>query len=324
VKKKVLYYNVLNFQPENIALLKNNFHFVTTRDPDSDTKEILKEIDIVFAPLGYYCGKEKIDAMPKLKIIASNTTGTPHIDTEYAEKKNIKVISLKNQISFLSTITPTAEHTWGLLLSLTRRIPWAFNSVCEGAWNRRLFGGKRMLSNMTLGIVGLGRLGKMVANYGKSFGMEIRYFDPYVTESPITGIAKVESLEELVSTSDVVTIHIPLEKDTKGLFDSKIFSKFKEGAYLINTSRAEIIDSTELLKHLENGKFSGAALDVIDGEFEKALHENVKYHALIKYARHHDNLLITPHIGGSTIDAWRLTEEYTIKLIINAVCDFIK
>lgn len=319
MKKKVLYYSVLNFQSENIDLLKNNFHLISIPTPDNDTQEILNEVDVVFAPLGYYWGKEKIDRMPALKIIASNTTGTPHIDTRYAKSRNIEVISLKGETDFLGTITPTAEHTWGLLLSLIRRIPWAFDSVCRGLWNRRLFGGKGMLSNMSLGIVGLGRLGKMVANYGISFGMGVRFFDPYVTETPTSKHTRVRSLDELVSTSDVITIHVPLEEDTRGLINGKLFSMFKNGSYLVNTSRAEIVDSIELVKNLENGKLAGAAIDVIDGEFEKNLHDNVRYQSLVNYALHHDNLLITPHIGGSTLDAWRLTEEYTIKLIVKSL-----
>jgi phosphoglycerate dehydrogenase-like enzyme len=102
------------------------------------------------------------------------------------------------------------------------------------------------------------------------------------------------------------------------LFNGKVFSRFKHGSYLINTSRAEIIDSAEMLKCLRNGKLLGAALDVIDGEFERSFKDNPRYQALIKYAMHHDNLLITPHIGGSTLDAWRLTEKHTIKLIIKS------
>ena len=318
-KRVALYYDLLQYQQVNLDLLNQHLELIRLPNPDHDRPEILNRIEVVFAPLGYFWGKEKIDLSPHLKVIGSNTTGTPHIDVKYAEKKGIKVIFLKGPTKFLQTITPTAEHTWGLLLALTRRTPWAFQSVLDGVWNRRLFGGKAMLSSMSLGVVGLGRLGRMVAKYGKCFGMKVCYFDPYVPEAEGDGFSRVDTLEELVSGSDVVTIHVPLEDETKNMFNESIFSKFKKGAYLINTSRGKIVDHEAMLKYLENGILGGCALDVCGGEFSKDFSARLKTHPLVEYARSHDNLLITPHIGGSTLDAWRLTEEHTIQLVMESL-----
>ena len=315
--RRSLYYEILRFQPQNLDLLKEYFDVRTLATPDEDRAEVLKNIDVVFAPLGYYLGKEKIDQAPALKVIASNTTGTPHIDVEYAEQKGIKVISLKEQEDFLSHITPTAELTWGLILGVVRRIPWAFQSVRDGQWNRRLFGGKAMLSRMALGIVGLGRLGKMVARQALSFGMTVRFYDRSL--SAYGGVEAAPTLETLVAQSDIVTAHIPFERSNERLFDNRLFSYFKEGAYFINTSRGEIVDSTALLRALESGKLAGAAVDVLDEEFEPGFGGRVKEHPLVAYARAHDHLLITPHIGGSTFDAWRETEEFTIELVLQAL-----
>ena len=314
--KKLLYYEILNFQPENLVLLEENFDSHILPNPDYDTPEILREIEVVFAPLGYYCGKEKIEFMPSLKVIASNTTGTPHIDEEYAEKRGIKVISLKGETEFLSSITPTAEHTWGLMLSLIRNVFPSFKSVCDGKWSRWPFGAPKMLSRMSLGIIGLGRIGKMVAEYGRAFRMDVRFYDPYVYIPHISGIVKIDKLDELVALSDIVTLHVPLNKETEGMINEDIFPKFKQGSYLINTSRGGIIHTSALIKSLETGKLAGAALDVLDDEFERGFENSVKEHPLIVYACRHSNLLITPHIGGSTIDAWRLTQEFTIKSIL--------
>lgn len=314
---KVLYYKMLNFQPGNLKLLADNFQLVSLETPKDDTDEILTGIDIVFAPLGFKCDKEKIDRMPKLKIIASNTTGEPHIDREYAESKGIKVVSLKYEQEFLRTITPTAEHTWGLLLALIRRTPWAFQSVLGGAWNRRLFGGKAMLSRLSIGIAGLGRLGKLAAGYAKAFQMKpILFYDPFVEKSETEGIIKVNSLEDLASQSDIITIHIPAEKETYKIFNREIFSKFKKGSFLINTSRAELVDEDAMLEALEDGVLAGAAIDVFEGEFELNHDELLQKSSLLAYAKTHDNLLITPHIGGSTLDAWELTERRTIDKIL--------
>jgi len=173
-----------------------------------------------------------------------------------------------------------------------------------------------MLSKMSLGIVGLGRLGKIVANYARCLAMKVYYFDPYVCESDIKSITRINSLEELVAISDIVTIHVPLKKETTKLFNEHIFPHFKNGSYLINTSRSDIVDQGLMLAYLRNGHLAGAAIDVFEGEFDRDFPNRLKDHPLIVYAQEHQNLLVTPHIGGSTIDAWRLTEQHVIKSVI--------
>lgn len=317
-KLTIIYYEILNYLPENIQLLNDNFNIVTLPNPSHDNSEILSLTDIILAPLGYYFGKEKIDLSRRLKAIGSNTTGHPHIDVEYATRKGIKVVTLKDQEDFLNTITPTAEFTWGLIITLTRNIIVAHNSVLEGKWERWPFGGQSMLSRMTLGVVGLGRLGKMVASYGVCFGMRVMYFDPYVDVSP-KGIEKIDTLEALVENSDIVTLHVPHEKNTTNLFDEKIFYKFKKGSYFINTSRGELVNHHILLKLLKNKILAGAAIDVIEGEFEPDFTKSVIHQPLVRYASKHSNLIITPHIGGSTVDAWNLTQRFTIQKVIESL-----
>jgi D-3-phosphoglycerate dehydrogenase len=315
IKTKLLYYEILNYDSENIALLNEHFEVLSLPDPSYDTPEILLQAGAALAPLGYYFGKEKMDACPNLKVIGSNTTGHPHIDVQYAAKLGIRVITLKEDREFLETITPTAELTFGLVIAVTRNIFPAFFSVLEGRWERWPFGAKSMLSRMSLGIAGYGRLGKMVGKYGLSFGMEVCYFDPDVKEES-EGAKRVDSLEELVEKSDIVTIHIPHKPETEKLFDRAIFSRFKKGAYLINTSRGELVDNEALLECLRNGQLAGAAVDVLDEEFEPEFKTTVLEHPLVRYASRNPNLIITPHIGGSTKDAWHMTQEYTIRKIV--------
>ena len=175
-----------------------------------------------------------------------------------------------------------------------------------------------MLSSMKLGIIGLGRLGKMVAQQALAFRMRVAYYDPSVKRAP-RGVKRSRTLVDLVSQSDIVTVHVPLEKASQGLIEEEILSHFKDEAYLINTSRGEIVESHALLACLESGKVAGAALDVLDGEFDRGFQDRVSDHPLVKYARAHDNLLITPHIGGSTVDAWKKTEEHTIRLVLEVL-----
>ncbi|UCC94917.1 MAG: hypothetical protein JSW40_08925 [Candidatus Omnitrophota bacterium] len=317
-KPTLLYYTILQYQLENLELLHSKFNVIELSSPDQDTPQALAQADVILVPLGYYLNPEKIDKAKKLKIIASNTTGHPHIDVDYARSKGIEVVTLKDHRDFLSTITPTAELTWALIIMLTRNTLSAYKDVLKGNWNRRPFGGTKMLSRMSLGIAGLGRLGSMVASYGKSFGMKVKFYDPHVTRDD-PEIEQVESLEELVSVSDIVSIHIPHQPDTDNLFNRELFKHFKKGAYFINTSRGELLNHEALLEALENKTLAGAAIDVFENEFSSGFQENFRNHPLLRYAQNHDNLIVTPHIGGSTIDAWKATEEFIIRKIIDVL-----
>ena len=317
-KPTLIYYEALKYQPENIKKLKENFNVLELPSPAHDYPEALAAADVLLAPLGFYCGKKKIDAAPKLKVIGSNTTGHPHIDVAYAVAKGVQVVTLKDDAEFLSTITPTAELTWGLIIALTRNLIPAYRSVIEGKWDRRPFGGRAMLSRMKLGVVGFGRLGKMVARYGRAFGMNVVYHDPNIFEEA-DGIYRLQTLEELVAKSDIITVHVPHEKETQKMFDRKLFAKFKQGAFFINTSRGELVDHASLLECLKAGTLTGAAMDVFEDEFDTEFKERLTSHALWEYAAKNPNLILTPHIGGSTYDAWRFTEVRVIDRIIDAL-----
>lgn len=314
-KPTIIYYEILNYRPQNMELLRDNFQVITLPDPSYDTLEVLSMADVALAPLGYSFDKEKIDKSPRLKAIGSNTTGHPHIDVDYAKEKQIKVITLKDYQEFLDSITPTAEMAWGLIIAVTRNIIPAFNSVLNGKWDRWSFGGQKMLSRMSLGIAGLGRLGRKVASYGISFGMKVNYFDPYIDQGG-QEIKRSESLEELVESNDIITVHIPHEPETEDLFNKDVFNRFKKGSFFINTSRAELIDQDALLEVLKSGRLAGAATDVLEGEFEPGFGMNVLDSPMVGYAAENNNLIITPHIGGSTTDAWTLTQEHTIRKLI--------
>lgn len=316
MKPVALYYRMLKYQPENLDRLHREFEVLELDTPVQDTPELLAQVEVLFAPLGYMVNRAKMDSCPKLRAIVSNTTGHPHIDVEYAQSKRIYVACLKFAQDFLKRITPTAEHTWGLLLALTRNVIPAHRAVLNGVWDRRPFGGKAMLSSLSLGIVGHGRLGTLVARYGKAFGMAVRYFDPFVSQSS-EGAERVDFLEALLEQSDVVVVLVPHEKATEGMFSREVFAHFKRGAYLINTARGELVDWDALLESLQSGQLAGAALDVFEGEFVPGFAKSFPNHPVLRYAREHDNLVLTPHIGGSTIDAWRLTEAHAIDMTLD-------
>lgn len=262
----------------------------------------IPEVDVLIVRLGHQIDSEILDAATRLQVIVSATTGLDHIDLDYAARRGVTVLSLRGQTEFLRSIVATAEHTWGLLLALTRRIPWAFDAVRAGKWDRDRFKGHD-LRGRRLGICGLGRIGEHVSRYGLTFGMEVYAYDPYRADD-VPGVIRCNSMQDLLEQSDILTIHIPLNTQTTRLIGATELSTLPHGALLINTARGDIIDEIALIAALESGALAGAAVDVVIGERRNVLSP------LVAYARTHDTLLLTPHIGGATYEAMEATEVY--------------
>ncbi|MEO6907163.1 MAG: NAD(P)-dependent oxidoreductase [Abditibacteriaceae bacterium] len=280
---------------------------VTTLPADQQLFDsVIGDYDGYFASLYVQATQEVLEHAPRLKVIATPSTGLDHVDMKTVTRRGIKVLSLKEETPFLESITSTAEMTWALLLAVVRRLPWSFEAVKNGHWARDEFRGHQ-LSGKTLGILGYGRLGRMVAEYGKAFGMHVLACDN-ILDDGTPEVTRVD-FSTLLWESDIVSIHIHLTPENHRLFNQDIFAQMKPGAILLNTSRGAIIDETALCAALESGHLGGAGLDVIDGEWNPDL----KNHPLIAYARRHQNLVITPHIGGVTLEAQRDTLEFTAR-----------
>jgi D-3-phosphoglycerate dehydrogenase len=312
LKPRALYYRILRYQPENRELLRAAFDTIELDDPRHETPEILAGIEVLFAPLGFRVDDEKMAQCPKLRAIVSNTTGVPHIDVAAAHKRNVVICALHDEPVFLDAITPTAEHTIGLLLAVWRRIPAAHAAALRGAWDRRPWAAPRMLSRMRLGIVGCGRLGQKVAVIARAFGMDVAYYDPYVSGG-------MDSLLMLASRSDVLSLHAPANSETINLVSRAILEALPRGAVVINTARGELLDLDALLDLLEAGHIAAAALDTLPGEYDPEFAKGLAASRVARFAREHDNLLLTPHIGGSTVDAWRETECFVIEKACRAL-----
>lgn len=312
MKPTALYYRIMAYQPGPLDLARQAFDLVERDDPRSDSDQILSRVEVLFAPLGFLVDAAKMGRCPKLRAIVSNTTGVPHIDMEEAAKRNIFVCALHDEQAFLDTITPTAEHTVGLMLAAWRRIPACHTAASSGAWDRFPWGAPRMFSRMRLGIVGLGRLGRKVALIAQAMGMDVAYFDPYVPGG-------MKTLKELAARSDILTLHAPANAETKGLVSRDILQALPSGAMVVNTARGELLDTQALLDLLESGHLYAAALDTIDGEYDPDFSKVFAESRLARYARSHDNLVLTPHIGGSTVDAWSETQAYAVRKALKAL-----
>jgi len=303
--RKILNMADLSVAPDAFAVL-DGIGEVDTLPPEREVLlENIHKYDAYFATLKVRFDKEVIDRAVRLKVIATPSTGLDHIDLAYAAAKGIKVLSLKEDTAFLDTITATAELTWTLLLAVVRRIPWAFDAAKRGVWARDEFRGHQ-LSGKTLGILGYGRLGRIVAEYGYAFRMRVLACD--VREVAAVPYVEMVDFDTLLAKSDVVSVHIHLTKENTRLINKPVFDRMKPGAALVNTSRGAIIDEPALVEALASGRLLGAGLDVIDGEWN----DNLSSHPLIQYANSHDNLVITPHIGGVTLESQAMTIEHMV------------
>lgn len=237
---------------------------------------------------------EMVRTAPLLKIISCATTGCDHIERTELDRRDIPVRTLREDRELLHNLTPAAEHSWALLMACARKLPAALEHVKAGGWERELFPGV-MLRGRRMGIIGCGRIGLWVARYARAFAMDIVGHDPYVESLPEYIVPL--SLEELVQTSDFISIHVHLTGETKGLMSKELFAQMKPGAIFVNTSRAAVASQAGLLDALESGRLRAAGLDVLEGE------PDIDGNPLVAYARKYDNLIVSPHCGGFSPDA---------------------
>lgn len=229
-----------------------------------------------------------LDSVPALKVVGRAGVGVDNIDVPAATSRGVVVMNAPDG----NTIT-TAEHTIALLIALARRVPQANSSLKSGRWDRKSFIGVE-LQNKTLGIVGMGRIGRAVAARARAFGMRIVAFDPFIApEQARDAEVQLTSLEDVLSQADFITVHTPLTSDTRALIDEKAFAKMKRGVRIINCARGGLIDEQALHSAIESGVVAGAALDVFEHE------PPASDHPLLT----RDEVIVTPHLGASTTEA---------------------
>ncbi|WP_180320845.1 phosphoglycerate dehydrogenase [Alkalihalobacterium bogoriense] len=282
-------YNILVSDPMSKEGLLPLLESDNVRIVEQNVNEIddASSFDALLVRSGTTVTAEVMEKMPNLKIIARAGVGVDNIDIDAATKNGIVVVNAPDG----NTIS-TAEHTFAMIASLARKIPQANMSIKSGEWNRKGFQGIE-LRGKTLGIVGFGRIGTQLAKRAKAFEMQPIVFDPFLTQERAAKIGVVSaSLDEVLASSDIITVHTPLTKETKGLLGMVNIGKTKKGVFLINCARGGIIDETALKHYLATGHIAGAALDV----FEE---EPATDRELLSY----DNVIATPHIAASTVEA---------------------
>lgn len=293
------------YSPSALDILSSIGNVTLNRLPLHTLDTVIPEYDILVVRLGLKIDRRFLTAARRLQYIVSPTTGLDHIDGMTAEQNGIIVISLKGEEAFLRTIPSTAEHTWALLLSMLRNIPAASEDVKKGNWNRDKFRGHNLMGKK-LGILGLGRVGSQVSIFADAFKMQIAAFDPY-QQNWQPGLTRFFQIEELLAWCDILTIHIPNDTRNEKYLDRQKLSILKPGALVVNTSRAGVWDEQAVLELLLNKHLGGVASDVLSNELDISGHEK---NPMIEYAKSHGNLLITPHLGGATVESMEQTEVF--------------
>lgn len=291
------------FPDNHIQTLKDNGIEVVyeAKAGENDIPNLVKDAEFIVVR-STNVNAAAINAGANLKIVIRAGSGYNNIDVKAATEKGISVSNTpgKNSIA-------VAELAMGLLVSLDRKIPDNVKDFTAGVWNKAKYSKAEGLFGKTLGIIGVGNIGREIAKRAQAFGMKVIGYD--VVKSEGIGIEYIEDLEKLISMSDAITLHVPANPQTKGMFNDKLFGLMKKGAMLINTSRADVIDEDALIKAVKE-KGIIAAVDVFKGEPEG------KDGAVISKLQNVDGIYVTHHIGASTEQAQDAVAEETIKIIL--------
>ncbi|MEK7642635.1 MAG: NAD(P)-dependent oxidoreductase [Patescibacteria group bacterium] len=301
-------------------------HTITfSKSLDEVNKETLGATEVLSIFVYHKCGESEISKMPNLKLIATRSTGFDHIDLEFAKARGVEVCFVPSYGE-----NTVAEFTFALILSLSRKIPEAHNQVTStGSFTQGNLRGFD-LAGKTIGVVGTGRIGSHVIKIAKGFGMEVIAYDPYPKQGLDLELGfRYAQFEELLSLSDVITLHAMLDDSTYHMINDLSIQHIKHGAVLINTARGGLVQTSSLAKALEGGVVSAAGLDVLEeenlmGEELKLLSDPGKHTEEINnilvnnYLVNHPRVIVTPHIAFNTEEAIRRILDTTI----DNICSF--
>lgn len=262
------------------------------------------EADALIIRSGVKITAEVFASAPNLKAIARAGVGVDNIDLDAATQHGVIVMNTPGG----NTIS-TAEHTFGLMLSLARHIPQGNSSLKAGRWDRKKYVGVE-LKGKTLGVLGFGRIGQAIASRAIAFEMEVIAYDPFLGDDIFTdlNVERVD-LDELYARADFITLHAPATEDTEGMINSESIAKMKDGVRIVNAARGALINDVDLANGVESGKVAGVALDVYVEEPPSADHPLLGF----------DNVIDTPHLAASTSDAQITVAVEAAELIADAL-----
>lgn len=278
-------------------------HELVIINSDDELDDHIEDVEVVisFPFLPAYVTAERQEKAKKLKLAITAGVGSDHVDLKAADENGISVVEVtgSNQVS-------TAEQAVLTIIVLLRNFQEGYRQVRAGEWNLPKVGNRAYdVENKTIGIMGYGKIGQMVAERLKPFGVDIQHYDPQKDED--TELSKAVSFEELLETSDVITIHTPLTDSTEGQFNKDAFDQMKDGAYLVNVARGAIVDRDDLVEALESDKINGYGGDVW---YPQPASSNHPWRDLPETKN-----AMVPHMGGMTIDAQKRIQKGVQELL---------
>ena len=272
-----------------VELLRRHFEVEDgTAWSDGELPERIAEFDAIVIRSATRMTGDLIERAGRLKVIGRAGIGVDNVDVPAATRRGIVVANAPE-----SNVIAAAEHTIALMLALCRNVPQAHASLVAGRWERSRFGGVEVYGK-TLGVLGFGRIGQLVAQRAKGLGMELLAFDPFVGAERYRelGVARAESAEEVYARAHILTLHLPGTPETRGAIDARAFAAMREGVRIVNCARGELIDDAALEEAIREGRVAGAALDVYP-------QEPITGHPLFGMP----GVVVTPHLGASTVEA---------------------
>lgn len=252
--------------------------------------EMIGDYDAIITRSGTQVDAQLLSYAKRLKMVARAGVGIDNVDVTAASERGIIVVNAP-----FGNTNSAAEHSMAILLSMCRNVPDANASLKAGQWQRAPFTGYE-LKHKTMGIIGLGKVGGRVAMRSRAFEMDVIVYDPYISEKRATDFGtRLVSLDELISSADVISVHTPLNDETSDLITAEHFSKMKDGVLIVNCARGGIINEAEMLSALESGKVGHAAFDVWS--------EEPPNNETLKKLIAHPHMIVTPHLGANTFEA---------------------
>jgi D-3-phosphoglycerate dehydrogenase len=261
---------------------------IATGVKGEDLLEAVRDVHAILVRSGTQVTAEVLEAAGNLMVVGRAGSGVDNIDVAAATRRGVVVMNTPGGNSVAA-----CEHTFALLLALLRNVSFAAADLAAGNWNRKLYMG-RQLQGKTLGLIGFGRIGREVVSRARAFGMEVLVADPFVNETLVREWeSKLVDLPELLASSDVISLHVPLSDETRNVINEQALRSMKPGAVLINCARGGLVDEKALVKVLDEGHLAGAALDVFAEEPPES------------EITSHPRIVCTPHLGASTEEAQR-------------------
>ena len=322
MKKIIVVGNAVS-NPE--ILVKLATKFVVLKISKYELGKVLNQNDQIFAVwihFDTYLDDDYLPGLRKISVLATTTTGLTHISWNIQKFFEKNLIRLNNDKRFLEGITTTAELTWMFVMLSNNSIQKAFESTSEGKWARQENLRVNQLSSLSIGIIGYGRIGKMVSTYAKAFGMKVFAHDIdtfAVNLAKQNGIEIVESIGEIVDKCDIISIHTNVTSSSKPFITRKLLNSIHKNLVLINTARAKFVDENAIADEILNKPYLSYFTDVLKFEEDNS---DISESYLWKVSKMSNRVHITPHIGGANLEAMYLCEQNILDLIMAKETEF--